>query len=75
MPILATGCEVRYNEVSGKVQLFWSWPIEFDSPTKPVNLYIVASLVFRIRAAAGDKWVPLCRCCSSTKRPWLLTES
>jgi AraC-like DNA-binding protein len=59
MSILPTGCEVGYNEVSGKGQLFWRWPIKFDSPTKPANLYLVASLVFRIRAAAGDKWVPL----------------
>ncbi len=33
MSILATGCEVGYNEVSGKGQLFWRWPIKFDSPT------------------------------------------
>ncbi|MGW8206993.1 MAG: AraC family transcriptional regulator ligand-binding domain-containing protein [Hyphomicrobiaceae bacterium] len=56
---MATGCEVGYNELSDKGQLFWRWPIEFDSPTKPVNLYLVAGLVFRIRAAAGDQWVPL----------------
>ena len=45
--------------MSGKGQLFWRWPIEFDSPTKPASLYLVASPVFRIRAAAGDKRVPL----------------
>ncbi len=59
MPILATGCEVGYTEVHGKGHLFWRSPIDFDMPTKPFNLYIVASLVYRIRVAAGENWVPL----------------
>lgn len=59
MPILATGCDVGFTEAGGTGQLFWRSPVDFDAPTKPFNLYIMASVVYRTRIAAGSNWMPL----------------
>ncbi|HRY07776.1 MAG TPA: AraC family transcriptional regulator ligand-binding domain-containing protein [Hyphomicrobiaceae bacterium] len=59
MPVLLNAIEVGYEEHGGTGRLFWNTPIDFDVPTKPFNLYIASSLVYRIRLAAGDSWIPL----------------
>lgn len=59
MPVLLTEFEVGYEESGGTGRLFWTAPIDFDVPIKPFSLFIVASLVYRIRLAAGESWVPL----------------
>lgn len=59
MPVLLDAFEVGYEECGGTGRLFWSTPIDIDAPSKPFNLYVLASFVFRIRLAAGDSWTPL----------------
>lgn len=59
MPILVTGCDVGFEESGGTGRLFWHTPIDLDVPTKPLGLYLAASIVYRIRVAAGESWVPL----------------
>lgn len=59
MPILVTGYEVGYEEKGGTGVLFWRAPVPFDAPTKPIGLYVVATLVLRIRLAVGERWMPL----------------
>lgn len=59
MPILLTGFEVGYEESSGRGRIFWHTPIDLDVSSKPFGLYVVACIIFRIRLAAGENWVPL----------------
>lgn len=58
MPVLLDAVEMGYDECGGMGRLFWSTPIDINAPTRPFNLYVLASFVFRIRLAAGNSWTP-----------------
>lgn len=58
-PLLVTGVEVGFAERGGLGKLFWRAPADFEIAIKPLGLFIAATLVHRVRTAAGPGWVPL----------------
>ncbi|MCB1503998.1 MAG: AraC family transcriptional regulator ligand-binding domain-containing protein [Hyphomicrobiaceae bacterium] len=58
-PILVSQYEVGYSEKGGTGRIYWRGASGFDVPMQSFSLYVAASVIRRIRAAAGPNWVPL----------------
>ena len=58
-PILVTNMEVGFSDSGRTARLSWRVPPGFDAPMKQISLFFAASIVRRVRAAAGPAWVPL----------------
>lgn len=60
-PLLVTNVEAGYAESAGIGRLYWrapGGPEGFEISLKPVNLFLAASIIHRVRVAAGADWVP-----------------
>lgn len=58
-PILITNMEVGFSDNGRTGRLCWRSLAGFDAPLQPLSLFFAASIVHRVRAAAGPTWVPL----------------
>ncbi|MGD9784863.1 MAG: AraC family transcriptional regulator [Hyphomicrobiaceae bacterium] len=58
-PLVVTGPEVGFTEKGGFGTFWWSTPADFDASLKHCHLFTIASIVARVRAAAGPGWVPI----------------
>lgn len=58
-PILVMGIEVGFSDDGRTGRLAWRAPSELDVSLKPCSLFFAASIVHRVRAAAGATWVPV----------------
>jgi AraC-like DNA-binding protein len=50
---------IDYDETGGIGRMVWSYPTTATAPRVQFNLFIVAALLRRIRAATGREWMPL----------------
>ena len=57
--VFMTPFEVEFSEIDGVGEITWSYPSTATAPRVQYNLFIVAVLLHRIRAATQREWVPL----------------
>lgn len=68
--VFVTGLDMAASEDSEGLQWSWSYPEEISAPRMQFNLFLLATMVFRVRRAAGVAWRPASVRLEGDQPPW-----